>query len=80
MSARGSSTAPSVAKSGVHTWQSTKWNSRADSVCTSRTTATLEASLAVENMLSPKNARPSETPYRPPTSASPRPESVALCS
>ena len=35
---------------------------------TRATRATLLASRWCENMLSPKNAAPSETPYRPPTS------------
>ena len=50
-------------------WQSSKVKPPTLSRATSQASATLEASVIWLNMLSPKKARPSRTPYRPPTSS-----------
>ncbi len=52
-------------------WQSSRVKPLARIRPTSHASATFDASVLRENILSPKNARPSATPYRPPTSSSP---------
>ena len=52
-------------------WQSSRVKPPTLSRATSHASATFDASVAVENMLSPKKARPSLTPYSPPTSTPP---------
>ena len=59
--------APSLNKWDVGIWQSMKWKSLLRKWFLRCTNATLEASLMVENMDSPKKQRPRETPYSPPT-------------
>ena len=61
-------TAPSEARWDVMNWQSSKVYPPAFIRATSQASATFDASVIVLNMLSPKKARPSFTPYRPPTS------------
>lgn len=50
-------------------WQSSKAYPPVFILATSHAKATFDASVARLNMLSPKNARPSFTPYKPPTSS-----------
>ena len=50
-------------------WQSSRVYPPAFSLATSQASAIFEASVRRLNMLSPKNARPSLTPYKPPTSS-----------
>lgn len=57
-------------------WQSSRVKWPAFKRATSQASATFEASVAVLNMDSPKKARPSFTPYRPPTSRSPCQHSI----
>lgn len=48
-------------------WQSSRLNPPTFIRATSQASATFDASVSVLNMLSPKKAPPSFTPYRPPT-------------
>jgi hypothetical protein len=50
-------------------WQSSSRNPPTLSRATSQASATFDASVAAENMLSPKKAASMRTPYSPPTSA-----------
>jgi hypothetical protein len=59
---RGTLIAPSEARWSVMNWQSSKVKLPTFRRATSHASATFEASVAVENMLSPKKARPSFTP------------------
>lgn len=52
-------------------WQSNNSKPPAFNRATNQAKATLEASVSRLNMLSPKKARPSDMPYKPPTSRSP---------
>ena len=49
-------------------WQSSSVNPPTFNRATSHASATFDASVIELNMLSPKKARPSFTPYKPPTS------------
>ena len=72
------SCAPKVFRCGVVHWMSSSLKPRSRSRSTSATSATFEASVAVWNMLSPKNTPRSATPYNPPTS-SPNIQHSTLC-
>ncbi len=57
-------------------WQSSREKLPTRSRATSHASATFDASVSRENIDSPKNARPSDTPYSPPTSLPPRQHSI----
>jgi len=57
-------------------WQSSRVKLPTRSRATSQASATFEASVTRLNMDSPKKARPSFTPYRPPTSRSSHQHSI----
>ena len=67
-SQRGMLRLPRLARCGLGIWQSISGTFRARHSETRRASATFEASVVRVNMDSPKNTRPSPTPYRPPTS------------
>lgn len=52
-------------------WQSSRVKPAKRSRATSQANATFEASVRRDTIDSPKKARPSDTPYNPPTSSSP---------
>ncbi len=52
-------------------WQSSSSNPPTRSRAISQASATFDASVAVLNIDSPKNARPNAMPYSPPTSVPP---------
>ena len=60
---------PRVRRCGVGSWQSISSRPAAIPRSTSRASAVLEASRSRLNIDSPKNTRPSSTPYSPPTSS-----------